>query len=133
MVVSLWDCWLWPWAAKAHCLEERLCGIYRFPNCGIGYELGKCSNVLSNIFELSRIPLCQSKLSRDIRYNQSRYWGLQGRHLLRRWLFFQSKLRNELSGFVQLDRPLALSHFRNARRRHTKGLGHLMVLDPPLL
>jgi hypothetical protein len=133
MVVSLWGCWLWPWTAKAHRLEERLCGIYRFTNCGIGYEFGECSNVLGNIFKISRFPLCPLNLTRDIRYNQSRYWGRQGRHLRLRWWFFQSKVRNELSGLVQLDRPLALSHFGNARGGDAKRLGDLMVLDPPLL
>lgn len=132
--IGLWSvCCLWLWTAKAHRLKKCLCGTYRFTNCGIGYELGECSNVLSNFFDLKWVHLCQSKLRRDIRHDQSRYWGREGRHFRLTWWFFQSKCRNERSGFVELNRPLALAHFRDAGRRHAKRLGDLVIFDPPLL
>lgn len=100
----------WPGPTEAHHIEKRFLQGYRTPNSRIGYVFSECSNVFGNVFKttLRRLTL---QLVHDISDEQSRHWGREGRRP-KDWCRFQLELRDELSRFVELDRPFTLLHFR---------------------
>lgn len=130
-IVSCWSFCPNSWTAKVERLKKCLCCFNRIAHLRIDNEQGECSNVFCQFINPRPMILNRAaKLQRDVLDDQSRYWGRQGSRRLRGWWRFQTEREDELSRFVELDRPLALPDFRYPAGVNVKRPRNFTRLDP---